>query len=195
MTDRALLAEGGAQAPASGRDLAVWDPLVRLIHWSLALTILINGAFTNPERQMHETVGYIALGLVVTRLLWGLVGPRPARFTAFPPSPWRALRHVGELLRGSAPIHLSHNPLGALMVYNIWGTVLGMAATGIMMGTLRFFGVEWVKELHEALFDWLLISIALHIAGVVFDTWRSGVPLVRGMLTGRKRIPAGRKVE
>lgn len=195
MTEPSARMEGGASAPASGRSLPVWDPLVRLIHWSLALTILVNGAFTNPERSLHETVGYIALGLVVTRLLWGLVGPRPARFTAFPPSPSRALAHSRELLRGAAPIHLSHNPLGALMVYNIWGTVLGMVTTGIMMGTPRFFGIGWVKELHEGLFTWLMISIGLHLAGVVFDSWRSGVPLVQAMVTGRKRIPPGREVE
>ena len=195
MAEPTVLKGAGASAPAPARAIAVWDPLVRLIHWSLALTILTNGAFTDPEGKLHESVGYIALGLVVTRLLWGLVGSRPARFTAFPPSPMRALRHLGDILRGHRGVHLSHNPLGALMVYNIWGTVLAMAATGIMMGTPRYFGIDWVKELHEALFAWLLTSVALHVAGVVFDTWRTGVPLVRAMLDGKKRVPAGQEIE
>ena len=92
-------------------------------------------------------------------------------------------------------MHLSHNPLGALMVYNIWTTLLLIGATGFMMGTVSFFGVAWVEQVHELAYDWLLISIAAHIVGVIFDTWRSGVPLVQAMLHGRKRIPRDTPVE
>ena len=177
------------------REFAVWDPLVRLIHWSLALCILLNGVFTDPEENLHMWVGYTAAGLLAVRLLWGLLGPRPARFTSFPPSPARALRHLAALWRGDRTVHLSHNPLGALMVYNIWATVAAMAITGYMMGTVRFFGIDWVKEVHEAAFNWLVISVVLHIGGVAFDSWISKVPLVRAMLDGRKRVPDGAKVE
>lgn len=184
--------EGGRHG---ARDIAVWDPLVRLIHWSLALTILLNGAFTEEESALHEWVGYVALGLVATRLLWALVGPGPARFSAFPPSPGRAARYLRDVVAGKRTVHLSHNPLGALMVYNIWLTVIALGVTGYMMTTISFFGVDWVEEAHEAAFAWLLVSVALHVAGVMFDTWRSGVNLVRAMVGGRKRIPADREVE
>ena len=106
------------------REVPVWDPLVRLIHWSLALTILLNGAITEEESKMHEWVGYVALGLVGVRLLWALIGPPQARFSAFPPSPTQALRHLRSVLSGDRAVHLSHNPLGALMVYNLWLTVI-----------------------------------------------------------------------
>ncbi|NNJ73673.1 MAG: cytochrome B, partial [Anderseniella sp.] len=92
-------------------------------------------------------------------------------------------------------VHLSHNPLGALMVYNIWLTVLALGVTGYMMGMIRFFGVDWVEEAHEIIFIWLLVSIALHVGGVTFDTWRSGVPLVRAMIDGRKRVPENRTIK
>lgn len=177
------------------RDIAVWDPLVRLIHWSLALTILLNGAITEEESTLHEWVGYVALALVATRLLWAFVGPRPARFSAFPPSPARALRYLRDVMAGKRTVHLSHNPLGALMVYNIWLTVIAIGVTGYMMTTVAYFGVDWVEQAHEAAFAWLLVSVALHVAGVMFDTWRSGVNLVRAMVGGRKRIPPGQEVE
>lgn len=179
---------------ASAREVPVWDPLVRLIHWSLALTILLNGAIVDAESTPHELIGYVALGLVGLRIVWAFVGPKHARFSAFPPSPGRALRHLFDLLSGDRSIHLSHNPLGALMVYNIWLTVLAIGITGYMMTTLTFFGVEWVEEAHEAIFGWLLFSVGLHVAGVAFDTWRSGVNLVRAMIDGRKSIPEGREV-
>ena len=176
------------------RQVAVWDPLVRLIHWSLALTILLNGTFVDAESQTHEWIGYIALGLVGLRLVWALVGPRHARFSAFPPSPGRAVRHLRAMLAGDRGVHLSHNPLGALMAYNIWASVIAIGVTGYMMTTITFFGVDWVEEVHEVVFNWLVLSVALHVAGVAFDTWRSGVNLFRAMIDGRKTIPEGRDV-
>lgn len=178
----------------SARDIAVWDPLVRLIHWSLALTILLNGAFIEEESKTHEWIGYIALGLVGLRLVWALIGPKHARFSAFPPSPARAVRHFKAMLSGDPSVHLSHNPLGALMAYNIWASVIALGVTGYMMTTLTFFGVDWVEEAHEAVFAWLVFSVALHVAGVAFESWRSGVNLVRAMVNGRKTIPEGRDV-
>lgn len=189
ITDTTGSGRGGA------REIRVWDPLVRLIHWSLAACILIN-AVSEGEDDLHMWIGYAAAGLVAIRLAWGLIGPRPARFASFPPNPRAALAHLRAMLpgQGRAPgdtrgVHLSHNPAGALMVYNIWGTVAVIAATGYMMGTMRFFGIDWVEELHELAFDWLLVSIALHVGGVLYDGWRTRVPLVRAMVTGTKRLP------
>jgi cytochrome b len=185
--------------PASGRvsarDVAVWDPLVRLIHWSLALMILLNGAITDGESKLHEWVGYAALGLVGLRMIWAIIGPRHARFSAFPPSVPRAIRYARTVLSGDRTVHLSHNPLGALMVYNLWLAVIALGMTGYMMTTIRFFGLGWVEDMHELIFNWLVISVALHVAGVAFDTWRSGVNLVRAMVVGRKRIPQETEVK
>jgi len=180
---------------SGARTVLVWDPLVRLIHWSLAATILVNGFLTDEEGRVHEWIGYIAFGLVVIRVIWGVIGPRHARFSAFPPNPISAIRYLKAVLKGRKTVHLSHNPLGALMVYNIWAIVCVLAATGYMMGTRTFFGVEWVEDVHELCFDWLMFSIVLHICGVIIDTWRTGVPLVHSMLTGRKRIPKDRPIE
>lgn len=183
-----------ARGRTSACGTPVWDPLVRLIHWSLALTILVNGIITDDESKLHEWVGYMALGLVATRLLWGLVGPRHARFSAFPPSIRGAFRHTWAILRGKSDVHLSHNPLGALMAYNLWATVIVLGVTGYMMTTLTFFGVDWVEEAHEAAFNWLILSVALHVAGVLFESARTGVNLVRAMINGRKHIPPGNDV-
>lgn len=188
---RAAYAVVEASGRSGARDIQVWDPLVRLIHWSLAATILLDAAILDEDGWAHELVGYAALGLVAARLIWGIVGTRPARFTSFPPNPAAALRHLVRLRAGGQPLHLSHNPLGALMVYNLWLTVVFLGVTGMMMVNIRFFGMEWIEELHEAAFVWLMISVALHLAGVAVETLRTGVPLVRAMICGRKRVPAG----
>ena len=190
-----IMSSAYAGGRESARDIPVWDPLVRLIHWTLALAILLNATIVEAESAIHEWIGYVALGLVGVRLAWAIIGPRHARFSAFPPNPMRAIRHLRGLLRGDRTIHLSHNPLGALMVYNIWLSVIAIGVTGYMMTTMVFFGVEWVESTHEAIFGWLLFSVALHVAGVAFDTWWSGVSLVRAMVTGRKVIPEEHEVE
>ena len=177
------------------RDILVWDPLVRLIHWSLALTVLLNGALVEEESKIHEWIGFIALGLVGLRLIWAITGPKHARFSAFPPSPGRAIRYLYGILAGDRTVHVSHNPIGALMVYNIWMSIIVIGTTGYMMTTLSFFGVGWVEEVHEVAFGWLLFSVAVHVAGVAFDTWRSDVNLLRAMVNGRKVIPEGRGIE
>jgi cytochrome b len=177
------------------RSLQVWDPLVRITHWTVALCVLLNGAVLDAEGDLHAWLGYAVAILIGVRTLWGLIGPRPARFASFPPRPFAAIRHLREILKGHRVAHLSHNPAGALMIYNIWATLAVLCATGVMMGTITFFGVAWVEDLHRAAFNWLIVSVALHVAGVIAETWRSGVPLVRAMVDGRKRIPEGTRLE
>ena len=190
-----IVATAQTSGRESARDIPVWDPLVRLIHWSLASAILLNSTIVDEESTVHEWIGYVALALVGIRLIWAIIGPKHARFSAFPPSPLRAVRYLRSVVQGNRTVHLTHNPLGALMVYNIWLTVIALGVTGYMMTTLAYFGAEWVEEVHEAAFNWLVFSVALHVAGVAFDTWRSGVNLVRAMIIGRKRVAEGQEVE
>ena len=68
-------------------------------------------------------------------------------------------------------------------------TILLIGASGWLMTTNMFWGVDWVEELHEGLVTWAEISILLHIAAVIFESWRTGVNLPRSMITGRKRLP------
>ena len=184
MADQSSIFRGRSEP----RGIRVWDPLVRIVHWGIALSVLLNGAVNDPDGVVHERIGYAVLGLVVLRLIWGFIGPSTARFSAFPPNPVAALRHLKAILRGDTTVHLSHNPLGALMAYNLWLTLLVICVSGIMMGTIRFFGADWVEELHEAAFDWLMISLVLHVGGVFLDQWRTGVRLVRAMVTGYKNV-------
>lgn len=113
-----------------------WDPVVKLTHWSIALAVLANAVFTEEGSTNHIWVGYGLAAILGLRLLWGLIGPAEARFTAFPPSPRRAISHVGDVLAGRQAEHRSHNPLGALMVYAIWACLLVIIGSGVAMAGL-----------------------------------------------------------
>ncbi|HEX4848278.1 MAG TPA: cytochrome b/b6 domain-containing protein, partial [Novosphingobium sp.] len=110
-----------------------WDPIVKLTHWGIVAAVIGNALVTEEGSGWHIWVGYGLAALLALRLLWGLIGPKEARFSAFPPSPARAAAHVRAIGRGEVVRHRSHNPLGALMVYAIWGTLLVVTGSGIAM--------------------------------------------------------------
>lgn len=172
--------------------LKVWDPLVRVFHWSLVAGFAANALFTDPESDLHEWVGFTIVGLVAVRLIWGLVGTRHARFADFPPNAMAAMAQLREMVTGRRHAHPGHSPLGALMIYNLLLTMLALGLTGWMMTTLTFFGVAWVEEAHEALVLWAELSVLAHIAAVIFESRRLGVNLPKSMVTGYKTLPEDR---
>jgi len=110
-----------------------WDPIVKLTHWGIVVAVIVNALVTEEGSGWHVWVGYGLAALLALRLLWGFIGPAEARFSAFPPSPSRAIGHIGEITRGEVTRQRSHNPLGALMVYAIWACLLVVIGSGIAM--------------------------------------------------------------
>lgn len=110
-----------------------WDLLVRITHWGIAAGVIANRLVTEGGDTAHISIGYAVAALLALRLMWGLVGSAPARFSSFPPDPAAALRHIRNIRNGRVQAYRSHNPLGALMVYALWATLIVVAATGIVM--------------------------------------------------------------
>lgn len=176
----------GAAADVPGLPMVrVWDPLVRVVHWTLAASVL-GAFFIERPRDLHEALGYVALGAVVVRLLWGVIGPRHARFSAFAPSPMRLLAYLRDIVRGREARYLGHNPVGAVMIFTLLGLVALTGVTGWMMGTDAWFGEEWVEDLHETVATLTLVLVPIHVAGVVWASLRHRENLVRAMITGDK---------
>jgi cytochrome b len=98
------------------KEIRVWDPLVRLFHWSLVLSFTIAYLSGEEESNLHIYSGYVVLGLIAFRVLWGLVGTRHARFSDFMTSPATAMRYLKGLLAGRPQHYLGHNPAGGWMV-------------------------------------------------------------------------------
>ncbi|MFO7919714.1 cytochrome B [Rhodobacteraceae bacterium W635] len=173
----------------------VWDPLVRVFHWSLVAGFTANAFLTEDDSPLHELVGYAVAGLIALRILWGLVGTRYARFSSFPPSPSGAMEQLSDIANGRKRVHLGHTPLGALMIYNLLLTILAIGATGYMMTTDAFWGLGWVEDLHETLVLWAEFSIVAHVGAVIWESRRTGVNLPRAMVSGVKTVPEEIKIE
>ncbi len=167
----------------------VWDPLVRIFHWSLVLSFAANALVIDDDSKLHQWVGYVVLGLVMFRILWGFVGTHYARFSSFPPSISGSTEQLTDIATGRKHIHIGHTPLGALMIYNLLFALLVISISGYLMTTDMFWGVEWPEELHEIAVTWAEVSVILHILAVFYESKRTGVNLPRAMLNGYKNMP------
>jgi cytochrome b len=164
----------------------VWDPLVRLFHWSLAACVF--GAFLVEEGGIaHRWLGYIALGLVVFRLLWGVVGSRHARFGDWVRGPRAVAAYLRERLAGRSRRRLGHNPAAGAMILVLLATVTAVGMTGWMLTWDRFLDVEWLEELHELLAWGLLGLIGLHVLAAIVESVHYRENLIASMVHGRKR--------
>lgn len=116
-----------------GRPPRLWDPVVRLTHWGIALAVLVNALLSEGGSLVHVALGWLVMALLLLRLVWGVLGPAEARFSAFPPNPAAALGHLRQLLTGGVRDYPSHNPAAAIMVYAFWATLAAVTATGLIM--------------------------------------------------------------
>ena len=173
----------------------VWDPVVRILHWALAVSVAAAWLTKEGWGRYHEWIGYAALALVAARIAWGFVGPSYARFAQFACAPPQVLHYAARVLARTEPRHIGHNPLGGWMVVTLIVAVLLSGVSGWLYTTDAFWGVEWVERLHDALATLLLVLVAAHIAGVVFTSIRHRENLVGSMLHGRKRAPQSTDVE
>lgn len=171
------------------RQVRVWDILVRVTHWAVAAGITANLLFTEEGSELHQYVGYTVVGLVVVRLLWGLVGTRYARFSDFFPTSSRIKRHLSDLsARRMDEQHLGHNPLAAIMMLLLWAVIIGLGVSGYLMEARIFGSKDILEEIHEILANSLYSLVPLHIISAIVMSYWERQNLVKSMITGNKTV-------
>lgn len=178
-----------AEAPvaeAAQRKVLVWDAPVRVFHWLMVLSFA--GAWLTAEserwRQVHVTLGYTIAALVGFRIVWGLIGTRPARFSSFVRGPAAVARYIGAAVRGQPEHHTSHNPAGALAIMALLLLAAAVTATG--WANYNEIGGHSMEEVHEVAANLMIAIVGVHLAGVLLGSWLHRENLVRAMITGRK---------
>jgi cytochrome b len=111
----------------------VWDPLVRVLHWTLVTAFTVAFISGDEVVGLHEWAGYVVLGAVGVRLLWGIVGSRHARFSDFVFRPSTVFAYGRSVLKGTAKRYLGHNPLGGAMIVALLVSLLATGATGLAL--------------------------------------------------------------
>jgi cytochrome b len=176
-----------AQRGASALTVRVWDPFVRIFHWSLVALFIVAFVTGDKFERLHIAIGYAIIALIALRVVWGFLGSRHALFGDFVRPPAETLGYMRKALRGRAPRYLGHNPAGGLMTLALLWMIAAIGSTGFIMTTDTFWGAEWVEDLHEALVYATFGLIALHVAGVLVSSYEHSENLIKAMITGHKR--------
>ncbi len=179
----------------------VWDPFVRIFHWGLVLAFTVAYLTGEEVLSVHALSGYVILGLLTLRLVWGFIGPRYARFSDFSYS-WACIRNfIKDTLNFRAKRYLGHNPAGGAMVFLLIASLLLTTFTGLVLyaiseqagplaGILSIsseFVQEALEEIHEFFANFTLFLVFIHIAGVIIESFMHRENLARAMISGNKR--------
>ncbi len=168
-------------------DVMVWDPVVRIFHWTIVAGCLLNLFVVEDGDGLHRIIGYAVAAALVVRVVWGFVGTPYARFAAFVPGPRRLGRYLSALARGREPRMLGHNPAGAVMMLTLMALLAATCLSGWLMGLDAFWGEAWLEDMHEWLANSILVLAFLHAAAALIESHRHRENLVLSMITGRKR--------
>jgi Ni/Fe-hydrogenase 1 B-type cytochrome subunit len=186
----------------------VYDPLLRVLHWTIALSVVLliassqlaeafeHGPWESAIWNLHILAGYGLTVALLTRLLWGLVGPESARWRdLWHPATWRASL---TNLRLPSAHRVGHDPIASLAYLIAYGVMALMVVTGLALAASEFNtgplaawlgNAGWVEDLtedpHEFGFVLMLGFVGLHMAALVFHQLR-GERVAQSMVTGKQ---------
>ena len=181
----------------STQRIPLWDLPVRLFHWLLVIAIaaaVITANIGGNAMVWHGRIGLFIAGLIVFRLVWGLIGPTYARFSTFLPTPGS----IGAYLRGQWR-GIGHNPLGSLSVLGLLLMVAVQVGTGLFANDdIAFRGPlfdlvgkdtsDLLTRVHRIAINLLMTLIALHLAAIAFYAHVKKDNLVKPMIRGWKDV-------
>ncbi len=171
----------------------IWDLPLRIFHWALLISVVVSlvAAEVLDDIDLHLQSGQVVLGLLVFRLIWGIIGPPSAQFHRFIRSP----KTVIAYLKGEPVSYQGHNPLGALSVVGLLAVLIIQVVSGLgaddeifTTGPLAQFltgeQIEWATSVHHLNHRVLYLLILLHVGAIAFYWFRRKNNLVKPMLTG-----------
>ena len=111
----------------------VWDPLVRIGHWTLVIAFFTAYLSGDDLFSIHKWAGYVVAAYVGIRVIWGLIGTRHARFTDFVRGPGAVFGYLRGLTTGKAKDYAGHNPAGGAMVIALLFSLLVTTSSGMAL--------------------------------------------------------------
>jgi len=178
----------------------VWDPFVRIFHWSLVTAFMVAYITEEDVLIVHPLAGYVVLGLIILRVIWGFVGTSHARFSDFTYSPSSIRIFLTDTLYLRAKRYLGHNPAGGAMIFLLLISILmtvfsGLAVYGaensgplaVFLAGAGEFVREALEEVHEFFANFTLLMVFIHVGGVVVESLIHQENLAASMVHGYKR--------
>ena len=179
--------------------ILIWDLPTRVFHWLMVLAFAGAWLAFDDDRYLyiHVYTGYTLLGLLIFRLLWGIVGGHYARFHTFAHDWPSVTTYLKGLLNGQAARYLGHNPAGSWAIFIL--LILGLLVTlsglltlggeehhGPFAGLISFPAADVFREIHEFSAWAMLAMVVVHISGVIVESMVHRENLVLAMFSGYK---------
>lgn len=194
---------------ADTQTIRIWDPWIRLFHWSLAVTIvflLVSGETGWMFIEWHKFAGETVLALIVFRGLWGCFGSSNARLLSLLKSPAMAVSHLHQLFKHRLPQERGHNAAGGWAVLLILASITTQAISGQFIADEEEF-IEGVfygsvsSDLNSLMYtvhmrnaQILKIFVVVHVAMVFLYLLYGRVNLIFPMLTGSMKWKGSQKI-
>ena len=186
----------------------VWDLPLRVFHWSLVLCFV--GSYVTAKlgfdyRQQHFWFGYTLMGLLIFRLMWGVVGTRHARFSTVFTALGRVRQYVRNLSAGNESSAAGHNPLGALSVIALLVLLILQVVSGLFMDDDILYAGPWMhtvsgdiqdimETIHTTAVNALLALVVLHLVAVAYYSLIRRKKIIGAMITGKARVSADQAI-
>lgn len=189
--------------PVQLADARIWDLPLRIFHWGLVVAVAtawLLGEFGPDVMTLHFWAGYTVIGLLAFRLIWGLVGPRHARFASFIYGPATTLAYARGVFDRKPSHWPGHNPMGGAFVIVFLLVLAAQTATGLFADPEDYINVgplanrvdaatnRLAGSLHETLSTVILLMVLLHVGMIGFYRRWKGEDLIRPMITGWKKV-------
>jgi len=187
-----ILPENPSETDSKPQMIKVWSLFVRLSHWLLVAAFFTAFYLRDSEwfRQIHVYAGYTAGTILVLRIIWGFKSTGYERFSAFPFDLSAAIQYGKSILTGGHPQrYIGHNPAGSVVIYAMLVVGIFTVISGITVYNDGYlpFDSSVLEYLHEyPAWGWAIL-VAMHISGVLTESWLHRENLVTAMITGKKK--------
>ena len=181
------------------KSIKVWDPLVRIFHWSLVFFFFLAYITEDDGVNIHSYAGYTVTLLITFRIVWGLFGTEYAQFSNFVTSFGNVKAYLKQIFSGHPKHYIGHNPAGGLMIIILLICLFLTTFTGMSVFATEGHGPfastfisQWsedvLEEAHELFANLTVLTVIIHVFGVLVSSLLHKENLIKSMITGNKLI-------
>lgn len=181
----------------------VWSFLGRVSHWLLVISLFscYITSFYENLLTLHVSIGIVVFGMLLMKIVWGMIGPKYARWSDFKFA-FKDLKHyfIEKIKYRYREIKPGHNPASSWFAFLVtWFGIIccisGFILYGLQEGNglFSFLNENYVQEsylfdyIHIILVYMLLVMIFAHISGVLIEQFYHKTNMVMAMVSGYKR--------